>query len=86
MLPLENNFFHRTFPSDVFIIDALVMLLDMFDWYKIALLFTIFNPCWLFSTKPILKENSDLTFSFKLFPFLVISMSKTYKNEHIYKK
>ena len=26
--------------------------------------------------KPILKENSDLTFSFKLFPFLVTSMSK----------
>ena len=24
----------------------------------------------------ILKENSDLTFSFKLFPFLVTSMSK----------
>ena len=31
--------------------------------------------------KPILKENSDLTFSFKLFPFLVTSMSKTYKKE-----
>ena len=26
----------------------------------------------------ILKENSDLTFSFKLFPFLATSMSKTY--------
>ena len=31
------------------------------------------------SIKSILKENSDLTFSFKLFPFLVTLMSKTYK-------
>ena len=32
--------------------------------------------------KPILKENSDLTFSFKLFPFLVTSMSKTYQKNN----
>ena len=31
--------------------------------------------------KPILKENSDLTFNFNLFPFLMTSMSKTYKKE-----
>ena len=33
----------------------------------------------VYSIKPYLKENSDLTFSFKLFPFLVTAMSKTYK-------
>ena len=32
---------------------------------------------WFISIKPILKENSYLTFNFKLFPFLVTSMSKT---------
>ena len=36
---------------------------------------------WFITIKPIPKENSNLTFSFKLFPFLVTSMSKTYKKE-----
>ena len=34
--------------------------------------------------KHILKKNSDLTFSFKLYPFLVITMSITYKKEYNY--
>ena len=42
---------------------------------------TVYRLLWFISIKPILKENSDLTFSFKLFPFLVTSMSKTNKKE-----
>ena len=30
----------------------------------------IYRLLWFISIKAILKENSDLTFSFKLFPFL----------------
>ena len=41
------------------------------------------NAKWHGTYRPryILKGNSVLTFSFKLFPFLVTSMSKTYKKE-----
>ena len=41
---------------------------------------------WFISIKTILKENSDLTFSLKLFPFQVTSMSRTYPQKLIQQK
>ena len=62
------------------------------DWsillkYKLSAIITQYGStvyigiAMVYYHKPILKENSDFTFSFKLFPFLVTSMSKTYKKE-----
>ena len=56
---------------------------EFFFYYNIVIHITQYGSTvyigWFISIKPILKENSDLTFSFKLFPFLVTSMSKAYK-------
>ena len=60
---------------------ALAIIIALLSLSTVVLCIIITGFARFISIKPILKEYSDLTFSFKLFLFLVASMSKTYKRE-----
>ena len=62
---------------------ALAIIIALLSLSTVVLCIIITGVARFISIKPILKEYSDLTFSFKLFLFLVASMSKTYIQKRI---